>query len=327
MKPPSVSVIICAYTEARWNDLVAAVESVRQQSVPPFEVIVVVDHNPPLLQHAREHLRDVVVVENAERRGLSGARNSGLAVSQGTTIAFLDDDAVAVPDWLEQLTAGYRDPQVLGIGGAIEPVWPTGRPAWFPEEFDWVVGCTYRGMPQQTAAVRNLIGANMSFRRQVFETVGGFRCGIGRVGTQPVGCEETEICIRGLQRWPHRVLLYEPSARVYHKVPAHRANWSYFRSRCYAEGLSKALVTRLVGTQDGLASERTYTLRTLPHGVMQGVVDVLRHRDLTGLVRSGTILAGLGVTTAGYLVGTVLARSRLNVEADDQRAIQGNSSV
>jgi cellulose synthase/poly-beta-1,6-N-acetylglucosamine synthase-like glycosyltransferase len=108
----------------------------------------------------------------------------------------MDEDATAAPDWLERLTHGYDSDEVLGVGGTIDPLWLTGRPAWFPAEFDWVVGCTYRGLPETANRVRNLIGCNMSFRREVFQQVGGFRSGIGRIGLRPVGCEETELCIR-----------------------------------------------------------------------------------------------------------------------------------
>ena len=62
-----------------------------------------------------------------------------------------------------------------------------------PREFNWVVGCTHRGMPSTTAPVRNLIGCNMSFRREVFSRIGGFRDQIGRVGARPSGCDETEL--------------------------------------------------------------------------------------------------------------------------------------
>lgn len=302
-----ISVILCAYTEARWDDLVAAIESVHRQSAAPKEIIVVVDHNPQLLERVRAHIPSVVVVENREARGLAGARNCGIAAAQGAVIAFLDDDAIAAPDWLARLDAGYDDPPVLGVGGAIEPLWQGGRPRWFPGEFNWVVGCTYRGMPQTTAPVRNLIGCNMSFRREVFEGIGGFRSGIGRVGTRPVGCEETELCIRANQRWPDQVLLYEPQARVYHRVPASRASWTYYRSRCHAEGLSKAQVSQFVGARDGLASEWTYTLRTLPLGVVRGLHDALLQRDLAALVRAGAIIAGLAFTVAGYVTGRLSA--------------------
>jgi len=128
------------------------------------------------------------------------------------------------------------------------------------------------------------------------------------VGTRPIGCEETELCIRLRKRWPDALLLYEPRARVSHKVPVARTRWSYFRSRCYSEGLSKALVSRLVGAGDGLASERSYTLRTLPAGVARGLRAALSDRSLHGISRAGAIVAGLSVTTAGYVVGTVSQR-------------------
>src|SRR3712207_5615383 len=91
------SVIICAYTEKRWRDLVAAVESLRQQTLSPQEIIVVVDHNPALLERVQHELPDVIAVENQEPHGLSGARNSGLVVASGEIIVFLDDDAFAEP--------------------------------------------------------------------------------------------------------------------------------------------------------------------------------------------------------------------------------------
>jgi GT2 family glycosyltransferase len=299
-----ISVVICAYTDRRWEDLLEAVASVRDQTVPALEIVVSVDHNPALHERVSHHLPDVVVVDNQQRQGLSGARNAGVAVAKGDVVAFLDDDATAASNWLERLAAGYAAPDVIGVGGAIEPVWSTNRPRCFPEEFDWVVGCTYRGMPEMAAPVRNLIGANMSFRRSVLNSVGGFRCDIGRVGTRPLGCEETELCIRSRRRWPNGRFLYDPSARVWHRVPANRASWRYFHARCYAEGLSKALVARASNVRSGLASERAYTMRVLPKGVARGVVEAIAHGDPAGLGRSVMIATGLAVTTVGYLVGT-----------------------
>jgi GT2 family glycosyltransferase len=319
MAPPSLdmSVVICAYTQARWHDLVAAVHSVRSQSVPPREIIVVVDHNPMLLERVHTEVPYVIAVANQEAKGLSGARNSGIAAATGAVLAFLDDDGVAAPDWLEHLLRTYANPEVMGVGGSVEPLWLHGRPPWFPAEFDWVVGCTYRGLPKVAAPVRNLIGCNMSFRREVLEGVGGFRSGIGRVGTDPAGCEETELCIRVGRRWPSKALLYEPRARVQHRVTARRARWSYFRARCYAEGRSKALVAQAVGAGDGLASERTYTLRTLPRAVIRGLADSLRG-DPSALTRVGAIVAGLALTTAGYLIGTVAEPRATPAKADHE---------
>ncbi len=301
-----ISVVICAYSEKRWHDLQAAVKSIQQQTLLPGEIILVIDHNPGLLKQVREHIPGVVVVENMEAHGLSGARNSGIAVAKSQIIAFLDDDAVATPDWLIKLSEGFTDPQVLGIGGPVIPLWSDKAPPWLPEEFYWVVGCTYRGMPQSEQAIRNPIGANMAFRHEVFDIVGSFRSGIGRVGTYPVGCEETELCIRARQHWPGRMFLYQPQATVFHRISSNRTHWHYFYSRCYAEGISKAVVTRYVGVKDALASEYTYTIRALPRGGIQSLKDALLYHDLTGFARAGAIVVGLAVTAAGYLIGSAL---------------------
>ena len=320
----NISVVIRTYTEARWDYLVAAMKSLENQSVQPSEIIVVVDHNPDLLAKVLAYFPDAVVVENHEARGSPGAWNSGIAAAKHEVIAFTDDDAVAAPDWLERLRASYDDPNVVAVGGAIEPVWLGNRPRWFPEEFEWVVGCTYRGLPQTAAPVRNLIGCNMSFRRQVFEAIGRFREGMGRVGGDDHvlagfnafgvanhyfhGCDETELCIRLRQHWPHKVLLHEPRAKVYHKVPPNRARWNYYRSRCYLEGTSKALLVQLLGAADGLASERAQAFRILPQGIARGVGDTIVRHDPAGLARAGAIIAGLTFTTVGYLVGAIAAR-------------------
>ncbi len=300
----NISIIICAFTEERWDATVAAIQSSQQQTLPPDEVILVIDHNPALLERARATIPGIIAIENSEPQGLSGARNSGIAIARGSWIAFLDDDAWAEPDWLERLYNRCMDSQVLGAGGAVDPLWLGPKPRWFPEEFYWVLGCTYRGLPEHFTTVRNLYGGCTCIRKEVFEVVNGFRHGIGRVGTIPKGCEETELCIRARQHWPEKVFLYDPEARIHHQVPVKRATWSYFRSRCYGEGLSKAAIARFVGTRDGLATERSYTMRTLPQGVLRGLGDTLLHRDISGVARSFAIILGLLTTTTGYLVGS-----------------------
>jgi GT2 family glycosyltransferase len=302
-----ISVVICAYTERRWEDIVAAVVSIRAQTRPPVRTILVVDHNPRLLERARVAFPDVVVVPNGGRRGLSGGRNTGVSHAVGDVVAFLDDDARAQPDWLERLAAGYSSPSVMGVGGTVAPVWPGQRPPWLPPEFDWVVGCTFAGMPTSSAPVRNLIGANMSFRREALDTVGGFTDGLGRVGARPLGCEETELGIR-LRRWRAGVQLrYEPAAVVHHRVTGDRVAWGYFCARCYAEGFSKAMVSRLVGAGDALETERRYVRSVLPRAMARGLRPRRRDRG-QGVASVGAIVAGLFLTTAGYVRGRLAGR-------------------
>ncbi|MDA0636728.1 glycosyltransferase family 2 protein [Nonomuraea sp. MCN248] len=305
----NTSVVICVYTEDRWEDIRQAVESVERQTRPPHELILVVDHNPDLHLKLKRAYPDATVVENSHEQGLSGGKNTGVAAAGGEIVAFLDDDAVADPGWLEALEEGFQDPGVVGVGGRTEPIWASGRrPRWFPHEFDWTVGCTYRGMPEVKAPIRNVMGGNAAFLRDAVSEVGGFHSGIGRSvqgrKSRPLGCEETEFCIRLSQRRPGSVMIFQPAAVIGHKVSRQRETFAYFRSRCYAEGLSKALVTREVGTQDGLSSERAHAMKTLPLGALRGLGEAVRG-DVGGLGRAFAIVVGLAWTAWGYLVGSI----------------------
>jgi glycosyltransferase involved in cell wall biosynthesis len=334
-----ITVVICAYTEARWDDTLAAVDSALAQSLPPLEVLLVVDHNLALYTRFTDRLQKtahVRVLSNSHARGLSGGRNTGVEASEGEIIAFLDDDAVAEPDWLRWFADAFADPQVMGASGLTLPVWASGsRPAWYPREFDWVHGASYLGMPTGRAEVRNVLGGNAAFRRSAFDVAGGFRTDIGRgsagssrsgaasaaagaragparlwrrlVGTRPLGAEETELCIRIAQQRPGSAFLFDDRAVIHHRVPAEREGIGYFYARCWAEGLSKAQVAQRVGARDGLFTERTYVTRTLPAGVARATADALRG-ETAGFQRAGAIATGVLVTAAGYAAGWVHQR-------------------
>jgi GT2 family glycosyltransferase len=324
----SVSVVVCAYTMRRWQELVAAVASVQRQSVRATEIIVVADHNPELAGLAKAEfagrLCPVRVAENRHERGLSGARNTALEETGADVVAFLDDDAVAHRHWLERLLACYDSPDVLAVGGAAWPIWPSQRrPAPLPPALGWVVGCSFSGQAPgdgrraERAEVRNLMGCNMSFRQSVFEAVGGFSEGIGRLADTPLGCEETELCIRLRQQRPGARIVFERSATIWHRVGPERVTWRYLRRRCWAEGMSKAFIGTVVGAADGLASERGYVARILPAAMAAEVRSAWRAvfgLDLAALRRgAGGVVAvpfALAVTALGYLRGRANLRNR-----------------
>lgn len=305
----SLSVVICAYTTRRWDDLCDSVNSALAQDVPaPPQVVVVIDHNDDLHDRAVQRFGAdprVTIVRNTGTQGLSGARNSGVAAARGDIVGFLDDDATADPGWARTLLEHYRDADVAGVGGYATPVWPAGRrPDWLPPEFDWVVGCSYIGQPTAVAPVRNPIGCNMSLRRSVVDAVGGFRSEVGRVGTTPVGGEETELCIRvGAHDGPRRIL-FDPNMTVHHRVSDDRVTLRYFLRRCYHEGLSKAVVAELATGHQALSSESAYVRAVLPRAVVRELASF----SAAGCRRAATIVLGLAVTTAGYLRATVSRR-------------------
>lgn len=310
VRRPEVTTVVCAYTTERWDDLLAAVAGLEAQTVRPDQVLVVVDHSDDLLVRARAALPGAEVVASTGRRGLSGARNTAIGLARGEVVAFLDDDAVPRPDWLERLLAAYDEPAVVAVGGAARPRWPAGRPGQLAEELDWVVGCTYRGLPARRADVRNLIGCSMSFRRSALAGTDGFAEDAGRVGALPLGCEETELCIRLAQRHPGARIVLEPDAVVDHRVTADRTTWRYLRRRAYAEGLSKAAMADVVGRSAATDVERAYATRVLPAGVRREVTRALGG-DPAGWHGAAGIVTALAATTAGYARGRLGPGSRL----------------
>ena len=205
---PTVSVVICAGAMDRWEDLRQAVVSVGTQTAD--EIVLVIDHCPELLAQAGLLAQllpwNIVVAPNRFGPGVAGARNTGMAMAQSDVVAFLDDHAAADPGWLAAMAGHYQDPRVLGVGGLVRADWQDGRPSWFPPELDWVVGCSYQGMPASSVPVRHFMAANMSFRCTVLEDCGGFS---GVPGAVPAGFEETELCLRISRRHPDGILVYE----------------------------------------------------------------------------------------------------------------------
>lgn len=303
--PPEVSVIIPCHDERRWPQLVAAVTSAQQQMPPPAEVVVSVDGNESLLRRARAELAGVTVLANRFARGASGNRNTAARHTRTPLIAMLDDDARARPGWLAALVAPFADPDVVGTGGLTVPDWAGGQPAWFPDEFLWVVGASFAGGPRQAGPVRNVWSLNMAVRREVFESVGGFRETFGKVGarSQP---EDTELCLRMAAvsggHWR-----FVPDAVVEHVVSPDRARFGYFLSRCWSEGRGKVALARLVEGPDRLGSEQDYLRRTLPRAVLREVAAAARPRRSPGrgaahLARAGVTLIGLAAAGLGGMV-------------------------
>lgn len=324
-----MSVVVSTYDEKRWDDLAACVGSLERQTLPPHEVIVVVDHNPRLLGRAAAAFPRARVVANARSRGLAGARNTGSEVAEGEIIAFIDDDARAEQEWLEQLEDCFAAAETVGAGGALLPLWQGPAPSWFPREFYWVLGCSYAGLPDRLAPVRNPIGANMAVRASVLAEVGGFREGVSDDAPRELRArgvvraggnvpDDTDLAIRVNQQLPGAVWLYQPLAQVLHTVTPERASLGYFFRRCYEEGAGKANLSRYVGSRDGLQSERRHLMSVLPRGVGRNLRELLAG-DRGGGLRAATIVVGLLASGTGFLAATLtgLARHRSTEEADE----------
>ncbi|MGD9526210.1 MAG: polysaccharide deacetylase family protein [Dehalococcoidia bacterium] len=304
----SVLVVIACYTEDRWTATCLATDSALAQTVP-VEVAVVVDHNPRLLERlCNRYGEKVRIVANRFAQGAGGARNTAALVTNAEYVAFLDDDAIAAPDWIaHMLRALENDKAAVGAGGAIRPLWQGQRPQWFPEEFLWVVGATFRGQPQQTSPVRNVWSGSMLVRTQPFVEAGGFREGFGKVGdaAQP---EDTEVCIRITEasggHW-----LYVPDALIEHLVPESRATMSYFIRRCRAEGAGKALLAALAPSgMKTLGEESAFVRKIALAGFIRNLAAV--PTSLSAASRALAVVIGLAAAMFGFAWATGTTRAR-----------------
>lgn len=297
--PPAArnaTVVTLAYTMARWDLTCAAIESVLRQTVQPLELIVAVDHNQELLERLRRRWAaaadgpPVHVIPSAyDGRQAASATTAG-EIARGEFLVFLDDDAAAEPDWLERMLAPFEDPRVVAVGGAPIPRYERPRPAWLPDEFNWVFGCAYRGLPETRAPIDHLIGTTMATRTADFLAIGGIRHD---------DFPDLELSHRLAARRPGAQLVYEPAAVVHHFVSSDRLTWSYFWRRCFLVNRRKVDAMADLGDAGHLGAERGFVARVLTRGVGRGVRDLVRG-DVNGLRRAAAICAGVALAGAGY---------------------------
>jgi len=249
-----VSVVLCTHTLDRYEAFTDAAESVLAQTYDDTELVLVSDGNEAVAERFRSDYgdRDDVVTHcNDENVGLLESRNNGAEVATGDVVAFIDDDAIADPDWVAELVEAYEHKDALAAGGKMTPEWVAGRPPFLPEEFYWLVGVTHRGFADGPGEVRNTFGSNISFRRDVFLELDGFDTDIGgRQGDKNLQGGETELCARLADEYG-RGVFYNPRARVAHKVYEYRTDPTWLLDRAFWQGYSKRGMEYLVPESTG----------------------------------------------------------------------------
>ena len=298
-----VSVIICTYSMDRLQDTIEAIDSIFLQTYPDIEIIASIDHSQEVLSALKKVYSDrISYAINNDIVGLSDTRNAGIKKASGDIIAFIDDDAVADKKWIETLVVNYSDPSVVAVGGKLIPVWNDNRPWWFPEELDWIVGCTYKGHPQGKTEVRNLIGCNMSFCSKVFKQVGYFSTNIGRLKKIPLAGEEMEYCIRIGSNMPKNDIIYDPDAIVYHKVDKYRGRLKYLLKRSFAEGISKRIIKNNLEVQNLLYTENNYIKFLLFNSIKSYLLMVVLIREpIKNLMKLLAIFLSVLTVACGYI--------------------------
>ncbi len=298
---PRVSVIICAYTLDRWQLLQRALLSVVAQDQVPHEVLLCVDHNPAMFERCDEELPPLVagapwtlqVMQNRFDTRLGGARTTAAEIATGDVLVFLDDDAAATPNWLRMLTKNYEDPTVVAVGGAPIARYETQRPPWLPLECNWIFGCAYRGMPEHVGPIDHMIGANMSVRRELLMSWGGF---------QSDNHDDMDLSHRAIHAHGPTAVIYDPTAIVHHFVPSSRLTWNYFWRRCFFVNKGKVAAFRELGQASNLKAEFRFVARSLTRAVGYEGRALLKG-DLYAPVRYLALVTAIALGGAGAVAG------------------------
>lgn len=254
----ALSVIVCTFD--RYDILQTALRTLLDQGGldPAAHEILVVDNTPP---HLRQPISlgpaadDRIRVECCENVGLSHARNHGIAHSSGDIIVFLDDDAYVAPGWADAILRAFNGNATAEVvGGKVVPRYESEElPPWYDDSLASYLSCIDWGPEARFLRPGEwVVGANMAFRRRVFEAYGMFDTSLGRRGAASLlSNEETELFGQiGMSR-----IFYEPRMLVEHLVPVSRLTPDWFRKRVYWQAVSNIVAGHLDRPYEELAQE------------------------------------------------------------------------
>lgn len=245
-----ISAIICTHNRATY--LPKAIQSLVDQTIAKdkYEILVVDNCSTDSTREeaARFSRRADIRYVYEPTLGLSHARNTGWRNAKGRYAAYLDDDAIACPVWLETIIEVFETvvPRPGCVGGKVEPIWEAPRPAWLSD--DLVTSLTVIDWSPRPFALPDLrqqwlAGANIAFPVEILERLGGFVSGLDRAGKKLLSSGDVFLEKQIVQAgWS---CFYHPAMAVAHHIQKARLEQSWFIRRYYWQGLSDAAMQLL----------------------------------------------------------------------------------
>ena len=242
---PRLSVAVCTYN--RHDVLPGAIDSLlKQDCEPDFLDIIVIDNSPDQLaaeQFSQRYASEPRIRYVLERvPGLSNARNRATALARADLIAFVDDDAIAAPNWSTRIVQAFdaAGGRAAVIGGRVLPRWVGSKPSWLGDDLlkyltiiDW--GGRFRELPPH----QWLAGCNIAFDKNALVAVGGFSRALGRIGSGLSLLSNDETDVMEKINATGRVSMYCPDAVVEHIIDPTRLTQSWFRRRAAWQAVSE----------------------------------------------------------------------------------------
>lgn len=299
-----ITVIITAYDEDRYSDINDAVSSVLNGEYSYRDIIIVVDGNESLASVLEDRWErgDVSILLNPENLGAAESRNRAVEEAEGGIVAFMDDDAVADDQWLAEIARCYEEYSAASVGGKMTPIWVDKKPIFLPEEFYWLIGVTYRGFPEEITEVRNTFASNITFKKKIFDQLGGFNPNVGPKGESLLQSAETELCAR-LRDETGKGVLYNPDAQVGHKVFKFRTDPIFLLRRAFWQGVSKRGMEKYAETS--LDTESDFIKKLLIHLIPNRIYIILRKNWRQGVSQLSFLVLATVAVAVGYLWGWI----------------------
>jgi glucosyl-dolichyl phosphate glucuronosyltransferase len=258
---PEISVIIA--TCYRIDLVLDCITSILRNSFENFEILVV-DQDPKkeleteLLRRFNRDPRLIYLF--LDQAILSRARNVGIKQARGRILVFADDDLEVGPDWLMSYISAFAavDPPPGIVAGRLDPLWLATKPAWLPEEREYLLGLYSKNGSQPIPMPEGdlPIGANFAVLRSVVDEVGLFDERVGYSYARKaslIGGEDSLFSLKVKQA--NYAIYYQPSAIAWHKISESKLTVKYFLRRNFWDGVTLITVFFLSGTvvRDGCA--------------------------------------------------------------------------
>lgn len=289
----------------RYDEFCAAADSVLSQTYDDIELVIIVDGTTEVYERALEDYgsrSNTVVYCNSENRGLSYSRNQGAELSNGDVVAFMDDDALLDEEWAVELVETYNRYDAVAVGGRMAPRWETEKPQFLPSEFYFLIGVTYRGFREDEGPVRNTFSSNLSFRRDVFLGLDGFKTNMGKQGENNLQGGETELCVRLYRETGERVI-YNPDAVAEHRVYEYRTDRGWLLKRSFWQGYSKHRMEEMIS--ESTDTERAFVSDLLTQFVPNRLLELLKKPSIEKVDQFVMLLLLTATAGVGYLYAII----------------------
>ncbi|MFQ3214261.1 MAG: glycosyltransferase involved in cell wall biosynthesis [Marivirga sp.] len=229
-----VSVIVCTYNRAQYIGKCLEHLAIQKASVKEYEIIVVdnnsTDGSVEIIKKIMNEFSDIPFAYFLElNQGHTFARNRGITEAKGEILSFIDDDAFVEENFITAIQDHFNsNPTVAAIGGKIVPIYEGREPTWMSKYLLTLVSALDLGQDvKEFPKSKFPIGANMAFKKEVFEEYGHFNVTLGRRADGLEGGDEKEVFMR--LRKEHELIHYVPDVKVDHIIPEKRTTEAYIK--------------------------------------------------------------------------------------------------